>query len=205
MKKLFLKNKETIIKYSIKSLLGLISIFVMLFITNKCLEIQEREDTRDLVEKAFTDIYECRQSQIGFISLFNKQSDSSNFWTRNRYPSISQPETFNKIFESEIVLTLIDKESLESIRQFNKNSHVLLSALDVDSLDNTKAFGWLYNYGVELWKIEEILTLTIEYLDNEITKEELSSKKLLILRSYLEGLSKFSESPFKHPWMIIGK
>ncbi len=184
--------------------LALLSAYLPFYLSQSA----EHSTTLELFENAQQDIYQTRQDMIALDTIMRTESIAGKSYAahvnRNGVPI---PRIFLRLLGNENVLKAMNDEMLESSRRFESSLSKILKWLAMDSLSNDQVEQWVDSYGAELWKLEEILLLYIDYLEQGISESDFSARKQAILIRYLKLFKDpdIKERRKKHPWLELGK
>lgn len=208
----FFKKKKEKYGDSLTLFLPIILTFIISIPTYYWVQEKEVEKSQSnalsLMEKAYTDVYECRQETISIFFVLKKDIENGEkYWYENQLTSIHQPSIFINILDNETVLLNINQEITESMRSFKNNSNFFIDYFSKDSISVENLRNYLYNYGKIIWQFEEILKISIEYLDGELDDQQFDKKKFNILNEYYSSINnkEYLEHPYTHPWLKVGK
>ncbi|MDH4158203.1 MAG: hypothetical protein OEW00_13105 [candidate division Zixibacteria bacterium] len=167
----------------------------------------EREDAVELLNIGREDVYRTRQSLIllhrwAERMLSEGQPYAANI-ARNEIPS---PRAFLRLLQNEKVLMYMNGEMWESTGAFERNSTRLFRELSADSLADTRAAQYIAAYGAELWRLEQILILYIQCMEQRQSDSAFSKQKQAIIRQWLSLNSdpEIKTNPNAHPWLKPG-
>lgn len=167
----------------------------------------ETETVVSLLKNGQQDIYQTRQDIVGVYELLNRDQHSKRPAVAIARPKrLPVPTVFTGMLKNESVLKSLDEEMLESARAFQNNAEDLLTWYVTIAVADSQAAMFVYQYGVELWKIEEIVGLFIGHLEENTSATEFSELKQAVLRQNLALMfdPEIASRRRKHPWRKLG-
>lgn len=201
------ERRGLIVSWIIPQVLSILLVAIGVMWSFHMSEMKERAAAEKLFRLGHHNVYQTRQQLISLYHLMESDRfTGGNIAATLSDRTIPMPETFFRLVDTEKAWLVMNNEMMNSIDKFKQNTTLVSDLLRSDSVNDDLAMSYLYACGTQIWHIEQLAALFIEYLDEDWTDSTFSAKKQAQLKRYIRlGIRPpAAGSEQQHPWLELG-